>query len=78
MSYLLIISIDLYSTYCGQCEKTIKCLLFNIEFLEVIEYVRNIHDKIKDKQGPKCAYNTYSNSNMRHHVTRVHNKAVMN
>ena len=40
-------------------------------------HVKSVHDKVKDKQCPECAYNTYSSYNLRLHVTKVHDQTAM-
>ena len=68
------------SSSCGQREKTLKCLRCNRKFFrrkQLDQHIRSIHDKVKDKHCPECAYTSYSSYNLRLHVTKVHDKTTM-
>ena len=51
---------------CDRCEKTFS----SKEHMK--RHIKRIHDKILDVHCLQCDYKTYSNFNLRIHVTRVH------
>ena len=74
------ISAHIDSSPCGQREKTVKCLHCERKFFrrkQLDQHIRSIHDEIKDKHCPECAYTSYSSYNLRLHITKVHDKTAM-
>ena len=52
--------------YCEQCGK----VLYNKDALKT--HIKQVHDKVKDRQCTQCHYVTYSTFNLRQHVSQVH------
>ena len=73
----------LRATMCGKDvddRKVIPCSKCHIVLRsnpQLRQHTKRVHEGVKDKHCPQCAYATYSSHNLRLHVSNVHDKKTM-